>query len=117
MSGCVDLKTLVLTRVDLSVVRIYIVMSQEHRRTDPQYPIERHLLGNMPCTPECSVQTSTFPESHFKNGYRLDFRQQALDVCPCFSLKQIENIDACLGFLAAKGVNIKGLCAEGELTN
>ncbi|KAF5904063.1 neuron navigator 2-like isoform X2, partial [Clarias magur] len=24
----------------------------------------------------------------------------------------IENIDACLGFLAAKGVNIKGLCAE-----
>lgn len=29
-------------------------------------------------------------------------------------LSQIENIDACLGFLAAKGVNIKGLCAEGE---
>lgn len=27
---------------------------------------------------------------------------------------QIENIDACLGFLAAKGVNIKGLCAEGK---
>uniref|UniRef100_A0A673IMV5 Neuron navigator 2-like n=1 Tax=Sinocyclocheilus rhinocerous TaxID=307959 RepID=A0A673IMV5_9TELE len=40
----------------------------------------------------------------------------ALDVCPCFSLKQIENIDACLGFLAAKGVNIKGLCAE-EIRN
>uniref|UniRef100_A0A672PGF1 Neuron navigator 2 n=1 Tax=Sinocyclocheilus grahami TaxID=75366 RepID=A0A672PGF1_SINGR len=38
----------------------------------------------------------------------------ALDVCPCFSLKQIENIDACLGFLVAKGVNIKGLCAEGD---
>uniref|UniRef100_A0A9J7ZC24 Neuron navigator 2b n=1 Tax=Cyprinus carpio carpio TaxID=630221 RepID=A0A9J7ZC24_CYPCA len=40
----------------------------------------------------------------------------ALDVCPCFSLKQIENIDACLGFLVAKGVNIKGLCAE-EIRN
>ncbi|XP_059392723.1 neuron navigator 2 isoform X4 [Carassius carassius] len=26
--------------------------------------------------------------------------------------QMIENIDACLGFLAAKGVNIKGLCAE-----
>ncbi|XP_076878314.1 neuron navigator 2 [Brachyhypopomus gauderio] len=26
--------------------------------------------------------------------------------------EMIENIDACLGFLAAKGVNIKGLCAE-----
>lgn len=47
---------------------------------------------------------------------RLDFLQQALDGCPCFSLKQIENIDACLCFLAAKGVNIKGLCAEGERT-
>uniref|UniRef100_A0A671MDP8 Neuron navigator 2-like n=1 Tax=Sinocyclocheilus anshuiensis TaxID=1608454 RepID=A0A671MDP8_9TELE len=42
--------------------------------------------------------------------------RQSLDVCPCFSLKQIENIDACLGFLAAKGVNIKGLCAE-EIRN
>jgi len=48
--------------------------------------------------------------SHFPRG------QQALDLCPCFSLKQIENIDACLCFLAAKGVNIKGLCAEGERT-
>uniref|UniRef100_A0A673IUF4 Calponin-homology (CH) domain-containing protein n=1 Tax=Sinocyclocheilus rhinocerous TaxID=307959 RepID=A0A673IUF4_9TELE len=28
--------------------------------------------------------------------------------------QMIENIDACLGFLAAKGVNIKGLCAEGD---
>ncbi|XP_016367032.1 neuron navigator 2-like [Sinocyclocheilus rhinocerous] len=30
--------------------------------------------------------------------------------------QMIENIDACLGFLAAKGVNIKGLCAE-EIRN
>nr|XP_021326326.1 neuron navigator 2 isoform X7 [Danio rerio] len=30
--------------------------------------------------------------------------------------EMIENIDACLGFLAAKGVNIKGLCAE-EIRN
>ena len=29
---------------------------------------------------------------------------------------QIENIDACLSFLAAKGVNIQGLSAEGRLT-
>lgn len=28
---------------------------------------------------------------------------------------QIENIDACLSFLAAKGVNIQGLSAEGKL--
>ena len=27
---------------------------------------------------------------------------------------QIENIDACLSFLAAKGVNIQGLSAEGK---
>lgn len=33
-------------------------------------------------------------------------------VCVC--MLQIENIDACLGFLATKGVNIKGLCAEGK---
>ena len=32
----------------------------------------------------------------------------------CLSL-QIENIDACLSFLAAKGVNIQGLSAEGKL--
>ncbi|KAL2093936.1 hypothetical protein ACEWY4_011248 [Coilia grayii] len=30
--------------------------------------------------------------------------------------QMIENIEACLGFLAAKGVNIKGLCAE-EIRN
>uniref|UniRef100_A0A8C2G6V1 Neuron navigator 2b n=1 Tax=Cyprinus carpio TaxID=7962 RepID=A0A8C2G6V1_CYPCA len=30
--------------------------------------------------------------------------------------QMIENIDACLGFLVAKGVNIKGLCAE-EIRN
>ncbi|XP_034161746.2 neuron navigator 3 isoform X2 [Pangasianodon hypophthalmus] len=30
--------------------------------------------------------------------------------------QMIENIDACLGFLAAKGVNIKGLCAEEILS-
>lgn len=29
--------------------------------------------------------------------------------------EQIENIDACLSFLAAKGINIQGLSAEGEL--
>lgn len=28
--------------------------------------------------------------------------------------EQIENIDACLSFLAAKGINIQGLSAEGE---
>lgn len=28
---------------------------------------------------------------------------------------QIENIDACLSFLEAKGVNIHGLSAEGKL--
>lgn len=32
----------------------------------------------------------------------------------CLSV-QIENIDACLSFLAAKGVNIQGLSAEGKL--
>lgn len=31
-----------------------------------------------------------------------------------FVLEQIENIDACLSFLAAKGINIQGLSAEGE---
>jgi len=31
-----------------------------------------------------------------------------------FALEQIENIDACLSFLAAKGINIQGLSAEGE---
>lgn len=30
---------------------------------------------------------------------------------------QIENIDTCLTFLAAKGVNIQGLSAEGKFTN
>lgn len=34
--------------------------------------------------------------------------------CLCVSL-QIENIDACLSFLAAKGVNIQGLSSEGKL--
>lgn len=34
--------------------------------------------------------------------------------CVCLSV-QIENIDACLSFLAAKGVNIQGLSAEGKL--
>ena len=34
-----------------------------------------------------------------------------LCLCPCV---QIENIDACLSFLAAKGVNIQGLSAEGK---
>lgn len=34
----------------------------------------------------------------------------------CLSVSvQIENIDACLSFLAAKGVNIQGLSAEGKL--
>ena len=32
----------------------------------------------------------------------------------CPFAPQIENIETCLGFLAAKGVNIKGLCAEGR---
>lgn len=31
-----------------------------------------------------------------------------------FVPEQIENIDACLSFLAAKGINIQGLSAEGE---
>lgn len=35
-------------------------------------------------------------------------------LCSCLSV-QIENIDACLSFLAAKGVNIQGLSAEGKL--
>lgn len=34
--------------------------------------------------------------------------------CVCVSLVQIENIDACLSFLAAKGVNIQGLSSEGK---
>lgn len=39
---------------------------------------------------------------------------QWLIVCVCLPV-QIENIDACLSFLAAKGVNIQGLSAEGKL--
>lgn len=39
----------------------------------------------------------------------------ALRICDHPSLSvQIENIDACLSFLAAKGVNIQGLSAEGK---
>ena len=37
-----------------------------------------------------------------------------LQLCLCLSF-QIENINACLTFLAAKGVNIQGLSAEGKL--
>lgn len=37
-----------------------------------------------------------------------------LESCLCLSV-QIENIDACLSFLAAKGVNIQGLSSEGKL--
>lgn len=33
-------------------------------------------------------------------------------LCP---FVQIENIDACLTFLAAKGINTQGLSAEGKL--
>lgn len=40
--------------------------------------------------------------------------QRVLQLCLSLSA-QIENIDACLSFLAAKGVNIQGLSAEGEL--
>lgn len=40
--------------------------------------------------------------------------QCVLQLCLCLSV-QIENIDACLSFLAAKGVNIQGLSAEGKL--
>lgn len=36
-----------------------------------------------------------------------------LQLCLCPSV-QIENIDACLTFLAAKGVNTQGLSAEGK---
>lgn len=35
-----------------------------------------------------------------------------LHLCP---FVQIENIDACLTFLAAKGINTQGLSAEGKL--
>ncbi|KAG8524243.1 Neuron navigator 2 [Galemys pyrenaicus] len=34
--------------------------------------------------------------------------------CPKNRSQMIENIDACLNFLAAKGINIQGLSAEGE---
>lgn len=98
-------------------------MSQEHHGTDPQgwkpqlYPIEHHLFGYVSCTPECSVQTGyggfTFSEGSGLLGLISDSK---LLMYVHVSLKQIENIDACLGFLAAKGVNIKGLCAEGERT-
>lgn len=37
-----------------------------------------------------------------------------LSVYCWFFSPQIENIDACLHFLAAKGINIQGLSAEGE---
>lgn len=37
-----------------------------------------------------------------------------LQLCLCLFV-QIENIDACLTFLAAKGVNTQGLSAEGKL--
>lgn len=40
--------------------------------------------------------------------------RRVLQQCPSLSV-QIENIDACLSFLAAKGVNIQGLSAEGKL--
>lgn len=40
--------------------------------------------------------------------------RSVLQLCMCLSA-QIENIDACLSFLAAKGVNIQGLSAEGKL--
>lgn len=37
-----------------------------------------------------------------------------LQLRPC-PFVQIENIDACLTFLAAKGINTQGLSAEGKL--
>lgn len=47
------------------------------------------------------------------NSYYTAFSLCVSSVC-LFVLEQIENIDACLSFLAAKGINIQGLSAEGE---
>lgn len=63
----------------------------------------------------CQIQTSMLP--HVIQICKSECKCagcSVLQLCPCLSV-QIENIDACLSFLAAKGVNIQGLSAEGKL--
>lgn len=64
-----------------------------------------------------SVQkTDQHASSHYTN-MQIEWKCagcSVLQLCLCLSV-QIENIDVCLTFLAAKGVNIQGLSAEGKL--
>lgn len=63
----------------------------------------------------CKRQTGTLP--HIIQICKCEWKCAGccvLQLCLYLSV-QIENIDACLSFLAAKGVNIQGLSAEGKL--
>lgn len=76
---------------------------------------------SLPVLPSCSQEKRARDNRHASSHYtnmqiQMEMcRLQCLTaVCMCLPV-QIENIDACLSFLAAKGVNIQGLSSEGKL--
>lgn len=59
------------------------------------------------------TQTSMLP--HIIQICKFEWKCAGCNVLQLCLSVQIENIDACLSFLAAKGVNIQGLSSEGKL--